>query len=89
MGNRDYSEVLSYSHLGVMFLVTVGGAIFLGLKADEWLGTTPLWTLLGLGVGFAVGFYYLFVTLFKSEKKDEDTPSKDGQADGSDERQGD
>ncbi len=87
MGSRDYREVLNYSHLGVMFLATVGGLIFLGLKADEYLDSAPLCTLLGLGIGFTVGFYYLFVQLFKSEEKpdEEAPPTEGGEGDGSDE----
>ena len=68
MGAEDSKKVLNVSHLGILFILAVGGATFLGLKADEWLGTSPLWTLLGLAFGFVSGFHYLIVTLFKPTK---------------------
>jgi F0F1-type ATP synthase assembly protein I len=74
VGARDYQQVLSLSHLGVMFFMIVGGSIFLGWKVDEWLGVSPVGILLGLLIGFAGGFYYLFVTLFTSEKDDDEAP---------------
>ena len=74
MGARDYQEVLSLSHLGVMFMAIVGGSIFFGWKADDWLGISPIGILLGLLIGFAGGFYYLFATLFGSEKDDDEGP---------------
>ncbi len=44
----------------LVILVTLGG---IGFLADAFLGTLPLFLLLGLVLGFALGLYYMYVTL--------------------------
>ena len=77
MGSKDYRDVLAHSHLGVMFLLIIGGSIFLGVKADESLGSSPAGVLLGLVFGFGLGFYYMLVQLFGEKKKPEDQSEGD------------
>ena len=77
VGSKDYRDVLAHSHLGVMFLLIVGGSIFGGLKADEALGSSPAGVLLGLAFGFALGFYYMLVQLFGDDKESEDQSEGD------------
>jgi F0F1-type ATP synthase assembly protein I len=77
---EDVQSALSYSHLGFMFVLTVGGMIFLGLKIDEWAGSSPWGVLLGFAAGFALGFYYLVVQVFK--QSDEAEARGDGEAGG-------
>lgn len=91
MGKTEIQEAVSVSSLGVMFLAIVGGSIFFGWKVDDWLGSSPVWILLGLLIGFVGGFYYLFATLFQSEKDEDealpgadDTASDQGSDEGSD-----
>lgn len=33
---------MKYASLGTQFLVVIGLAVFIGLKADKWLHTSPL-----------------------------------------------
>jgi hypothetical protein len=40
-GNRD---LLRYASMGTQLLVTIGLALFIGLKADKWLHISPLLT---------------------------------------------
>lgn len=39
--NRD---LLRYAGLGTQMLVSIGIAVFIGLKADQWLHTLPLFS---------------------------------------------
>ena len=75
MSSKDYRDVLDNSHLGVMFLLIIGGSVFLGLKVDESLGSSPAGVLLGLAFGFGLGFYYMVVQLF-GEKPPAETKDK-------------
>ena len=57
--NNSQKEILRYAGLGIYMLVSVGIAVFTGLKADQWLHTLPLFSCsLPLVVLFAV-FYKL------------------------------
>jgi ABC-type multidrug transport system permease subunit len=45
--NSNYNELLRYAGLGTQIFVTLGIAVFLGLKADKWLKlSTPLFVLI-------------------------------------------
>jgi len=41
----------------------VGVLAYLGLLLDRWLGTTPLFVLIGVALGFAGGFIALIKTV--------------------------
>jgi len=56
--NYARSIVLGFT---LLFILVASGGI--GFLADSFLGTLPLFLLLGLVVGFAVGLYYMYVTL--------------------------
>ncbi len=57
--SNSKKDILRYAGLGTQLLVSIGIAVFVGLKADQWLHTLPLFScLLPLLVLFAV-FYKL------------------------------
>ena len=59
MGN-NYGRSIALGITLLLILVVLGG---LGLLADTFLGTLPLFLLIGIVVGFALGLYYMYVTL--------------------------
>ncbi len=59
MGN-NYGRSIALGITLLLILVALGG---LGLLADTFLGTLPLFLLIGIVVGFALGLYYMYVTL--------------------------
>ena len=59
MGN-NYGRSIALGITLLLILVVLGG---LGLLADKFLGTLPLFLLVGIVVGFALGLYYMYVTL--------------------------
>lgn len=62
--------LIRYASLGTQLLVAIGLAVFLGLKADKWLHTSPLLAcILPLLVLLAI-FYKLFRETGR-RKKDE------------------
>jgi ATP synthase protein I len=52
-----YARFLS---LGFTLIVIIGGLTAVGLLVDRWLGTLPLFLLVGLVVGFVAGLYYVY-----------------------------
>jgi ATP synthase protein I len=56
--------------VGITFVVATAGATIGGYYLDRWLGTTPWFTLIGIGVGVAAGFRDLFRSI-KAAEKDE------------------
>ena len=62
-------------HDPVLDLILVAGLLvgtLLGVMLDRWLGTAPLFLLLGIGIGFAAGLRNLARSL--QQQDDGDTP---------------
>jgi F0F1-type ATP synthase assembly protein I len=59
--------------VGITFVVATAGATIGGYYLDRWLGTLPVFTLIGLGVGVAVGFreFFRMVKAAEREQRDE------------------
>lgn len=45
--------------------------LWLGSRADAWLGTEPWLTLIGAFVGAGAGFYYMYRNLVDAQRRDE------------------
>jgi len=56
--------------VGITFVVATAGATIGGYYLDRWLGTTPWFTLIGIGVGVAAGFRDLFRSIKAAEKNE-------------------
>lgn len=61
---QDDRKLLRHSHAGLAFVLTLGLSSYLGLKADERLGTSPLFTFLGAVLGFSAATYQLYVGVY-------------------------
>lgn len=53
-----------YSHLGLQFALTIGLLTAAGVWADRKWGLMPLFTLIGLFLGFGAGFYSLYRAVY-------------------------
>jgi len=49
--------------LGFAFLMIMVVLVVVGLLVDGWLGTLPLFLLVGVALGFAGGLYYIYQSL--------------------------
>ncbi len=49
--------------LGFAFLMIMVVLVMVGLLVDGWLGTLPLFLLVGVALGFAAGLYYMYQSL--------------------------
>ena len=58
--------------VGITFVVVTAGATIGGYFLDRWLGTIPLFTLIGIAVGVVAGFRDLFRTIKRVEKEGRD-----------------
>ena len=69
--------VLSTVGLTLVFATVIG--LYLGIKLDEWLGTSPWFTAVFLFLGIAAGFRNLFVYAKRSQKtlNENDKDNKD------------
>jgi len=57
--SNSQKDILRYAGLGTQMLVSIGIAVFIGIKADQWLHTMPLFScVLPLVILFAI-FYKL------------------------------
>lgn len=58
--------------VGITLVVATAGATIGGYFLDRWLGTLPVFTLIGLGVGIATGFREFFRMIKRAEKEERD-----------------
>jgi ATP synthase protein I len=65
----------SYAGLGLQLAASIGLFLWLGWKADQWIGTTPLLTITGAFVGAGGGFYSLYRHLIL-ESRDGNGPTR-------------
>ncbi len=52
-------DLARYGGLGMQLAAILGAFAYLGFRADRWLATSPLFLLLGVGLGFVGGFLAL------------------------------
>ena len=66
---RGYGS--GYAIVGAGFQFAGAILLFLGggHLADKWLGTRPVFTLVGLAVGLAAGFYAFFVRVMAESRR--------------------
>ena len=58
--------------VGITLVVATAGATIGGYFLDKWLGTKPLFTLIGLAVGIATGAREFWRTMKRWEKEGHD-----------------
>lgn len=58
--------------VGITLVVATALATIGGYFLDRWLGTKPVFTLIGLGVGIATGFREFFRAIRRWEKEERD-----------------
>ena len=58
--------------VGITLVVATALATIGGYFLDGWLGTKPVFTLIGLGVGIATGFREFFRAIRRMEKEERD-----------------
>ena len=63
-----WKPLLTLAGIGLTLVILTAGATIGGYFIDRWLGTTPWFTLIGLGVGIAAGFRDLIRTLKRAER---------------------
>ena len=64
--NVEIARALS---VGLTWALSTALFLYLGLLVDGWLGTEPVFTLIGAFVGAAAGFYYLYTALMQGSSK--------------------
>ena len=64
-GENGYARLIG---VGFSFLIIVALLCGLGLLADRWLGTLPLFMLVGLVLGFTTGLYYIYLAVKKIDE---------------------
>jgi F0F1-type ATP synthase assembly protein I len=68
--NKNDRFLLRYASLGTQILVSIGLSVFIGLKADKWLHTSPLFSCI-LPLGTLIGIFYKLIKETSKPPKDE------------------
>lgn len=63
-GENGYARLIGVGFSFLIIVVLLCGA---GLLADRWLGTLPLFMLVGLVTGFSTGLFYIYLAIKKMD----------------------
>jgi F0F1-type ATP synthase assembly protein I len=66
---RSFGRGYVYVGVGFQFAGSILFFLFLGWKADAWIGTRPLLTILGAFLGGALGFYAMMRQVRKDTER--------------------
>ena len=76
----DRPNLWRHASAGLEFIVTFGLLLGAGLLLDRWLGSLPVWTLLGAAAGFGAGLQRLIRTardIERNQKAADEHKAKD------------
>lgn len=65
---RSLKELAYFSSLGLAVALSIFIGLAIGIYLDRRFDTTPLWTLIGLGMGIAAGYRNIGLAIRKSRK---------------------
>ena len=71
-GTSPWRSLGGLATVGITFVVASAGATVGGYYLDRWLGTSPVFTLIGLGVGIAAGFREFFRMIKEAGEEERD-----------------
>ena len=74
--SKIYDALSLASELGFLIAVPLGGSIFLGFLGDKFLGTRPIFLIIGVVVGAVVAFYGVYRSLIFVMKDGEEESGK-------------
>lgn len=69
--NNSNRDLLRYASLGTQMFVSIGLAVFIGLKLDKWLHTLPLLACVLPLLTLSAIFYKIFRETSRNKKNDE------------------
>ncbi len=69
MDNKKLQELAVVSGFAFTMIVIVGVSVFLGIKLDGWIHTSPLFTIIFSIIGIFSGIYNLIRQVSKVEEK--------------------
>ncbi len=79
MKEKDRNLIRSLGVLSTVGITLVAATViglYIGLKLDEWLGTSPWLTVFFLALGLFAGFKNLFTYVKKSQEMNNDSDKK-------------
>jgi ATP synthase protein I len=81
-------ELARYAGHGLTLVASTALFLFVGLKVDGWLGTLPLFTLLGAMVGAFAGFYSMYRHLVVEPREQAEAKKREAEAAGDEAQHG-
>ena len=73
MLGKAWKDVGPYIDLGMRLALTVFLGLFLGYELDKWVGSLPLFTILGSILGMIGGMMSVYRSVYGRKDKDDET----------------
>ena len=73
MDRRQWLDILRLLGLGWYVVTAIGVGVVAGLLLDNWIDASPIFTLIGLGLGIVAAFWGMFRMLAPLTKRDVDS----------------
>ena len=67
--HKTEASAWRYAHLGVTLAASTLLFLYAGYRLDQWIGTLPIFTLIGTFLGGFGGFLYLYREVTAGERK--------------------
>lgn len=77
--NQLYRSLMFASSLGIAMVAAILIGLYIGYQLDEWLDTSPWFTLVFLAFGIISGFRNIFILSKRAMKNDDDQRNGDDQ----------
>ena len=74
MANTAWGTAARFTHIGITYALAVLLGYFLGSRIDNWLHSSPVFSLIGVFLMMGGGIYWMYLKLKAMEESEHEKP---------------